>query len=184
MLKGTEKKVAEKFKKAIIQKRSRSGSSIWLERRPVTAEVASSSLVRIAIFFNMSSQITLIFLNLAMAGTIFCHLILTTPIIFKTLDEDSASRFLRAIFPRYYALLFLLSLPATLILYFQDSQLSWWIGFNITAHALLGLIGIPITNAAKDRGWETIFSFSHGFSVYCTIVIFVLSIIQFFINFD
>ena len=35
--------------KAIIHKRSRSGSSIWLERRPVTAEVASSSLVRIAI---------------------------------------------------------------------------------------------------------------------------------------
>ena len=42
------KKVAEKLKKAIMQKRSRSGSSIWLERRPVTAEVASSSLVRIA----------------------------------------------------------------------------------------------------------------------------------------
>ena len=102
-----------------------------------------------------------------MAGIIFCHLVLTTPIIFKTLDEDSASRFLRAIFPRYYALIFLLSLPATLILYFQDSQLSWWIGFNISAHALFGLIGIPITNAAKDRGWETIFSFSHGFSVYC-----------------
>ncbi len=45
------KKVAEKSKKAIIQMRSWSGSSIWLERRPVTAEVASSSLVRIAIFF-------------------------------------------------------------------------------------------------------------------------------------
>ena len=43
------KKVAEKLKKAMIHKRSRSGSSIWLERRPVTAEVASSSLVRIAI---------------------------------------------------------------------------------------------------------------------------------------
>ena len=132
----------------------------------------------------MSSQVTLILLNLTIAGIIFCHLVLTTPIIFKTLDEDSASRFLRAIFPRYYALIFLLSIPATLILYFQDSQLSWWIGFNISAHALFGLIGIPVTNAAKDRGWETIFSLSHGFSVYCTIVIFVLSIIQFFSNFD
>ena len=46
-----EKVVAEKSKKAIMQKRSRSGSSIWLERRPVTAEVASSSLVRIATFY-------------------------------------------------------------------------------------------------------------------------------------
>ncbi len=167
-----------------MQKRSRSGSSIWLERRPVTAEVASSSLVRIASSICMSSQITLILINLTIAGTIFCHLVLTTPIIFRTLDENSASRFLRAIFPRYYALLLLLSLPATLILFFQESQLSWWIGFNISAHALFGLIGIPITNASKDRGWETMFAFSHGFSVYCTIVIFILSIIQFFINFD
>jgi len=132
----------------------------------------------------MSSQITLILLNLMIAGVIFSHLILTTPVIFKTLDEDAASRFLRTIFPRYYLLLFLLSLPALLILYFQDSSLSWWLGFNITAHALIGLCGIPITNAAKDRGWDKIFSFTHGVSVYCTVVIFALSIIQFFILFD
>ena len=132
----------------------------------------------------MSSQIALIFFNLLIAGVIFCHLALTTPIIFKTLQEEEASRFLRAIFPRYYLLLFLLSLPAVLILYFQDSSLSWWLGINISAHALLGLLGIPITNAAKDRGWDNIFSFSHGVSVYCTIVIFALSIIQFFIAID
>ena len=132
----------------------------------------------------MSSQIALILSNLLIAGTIFTHLALTTPVIFKTLDEDSAAKFLRTIFPRYYLLLFLLSLPAVLILYFQDSSLSWWLGINISAHALLGLLGIPITNAAKDRGWDNIFSFSHGVSVYCTIVIFALSIIQFFIAID
>ena len=132
----------------------------------------------------MSSQIALILLNLLIAGTIFTHLVLTTPVIFKTLNEDDAAKFLRTIFPRYYLLLFLMSLPALLILYFQDSTLSWWLGFNITFHALLGLLGIPITNAAKDRGWDKIFSFSHGVSVYCTIVIFALSIIQFFISID
>ena len=127
----------------------------------------------------MSSPIALILLNLLIAGVIFSHLALTTPVVFKTLDEDATSRFLRTIFPRYYLLLFLLSLPALLILYLQDSSLSWWLGINITAHALIGLAGIPITNAAKDRGWDKIFSFSHGVSVYCTIVIFALSIIQF-----
>ena len=132
----------------------------------------------------MSSQIALIFFNLLIAGVIFCHLALTTPIIFKTLQEEEASRFLRAIFPRYYLLIFLLSIPALLILYFQDSILSWWLGFNLTAHALVGLIGIPITNAAKDRGWDRVFSFSHGVSVYCTIVIFALSVIQFFLLID
>jgi hypothetical protein len=132
----------------------------------------------------MSSQIALIFFNLLIAGVIFCHLALTTPIIFKTLQEEEASRFLRAIFPRYYLLIFLLSLPALLILYFQDSILSWWLGFNLTAHALVGLIGIPITNAAKDRGWDGLFAFFHGVSVYCTIVIFALSVIQFFLLID
>ena len=132
----------------------------------------------------MSSQIALIFFNLLIAGVIFCHLVLTTPIIFKTLEEEEASRFLRAIFPRYYLLIFLLSLPALSILYFQDSVLSWWLGFNLSVHALVGLIGIPITNAAKDRGWDRVFSFSHGVSVYCTIVILALSIIQFFLLID
>ena len=129
----------------------------------------------------MSSQIAIIFLNLMIAGVIFCHLALTTPIIFKTLEDEDASRFLRAIFPRYYLLIFLLSLPALTLLNFQDSQLSWWLGFNLSVHALVGLIGIPITNAAKDRGWDKVFSFTHGVSVYCTVVIFALSIIQFFI---
>ena len=132
----------------------------------------------------MSSQIALILLNLLIAGVIFTHLALTTPVIFKTLDEESASRFLRTIFPRYYSILFLLSLIALLILYLQDSSLSWWLGINISAHALIGLVGIPITNAAKDRGWNKLFSFSHGVSVYCTIVIFALSIIQFFLLID
>jgi hypothetical protein len=75
-------------------------------------------------------------------------------------------------------------LIALLILYLQDSSLSWWLGINISAHALIGLVGIPITNAAKDRGWNKLFSFSHGVSVYCTIVIFALSIIQFFLLID
>jgi hypothetical protein len=129
----------------------------------------------------MTSSIALILSNLLIAGVIFSHLVLTTPIIFKTLDEDSAASFLRAIFPRYYLLLFLISLLALLILYFQESALSWWLGINISAHALLGFLSIPITNAAKDRGWDKIFSFFHGVSIYCTIVIFALSIIQFFL---
>ena len=132
----------------------------------------------------MSSQIALILINLLIAGVIFTHLALTTPVIFKTLDEESASRFLRTIFPRYYLILFLLSLITLLILYFQDSSLNWWLGINISAHALIGLVGIPITNAAKDRGWNNLFSFSHGVSVYCTIIIFALSIIQFFLLID
>ncbi len=129
----------------------------------------------------MTIQIALILFNLLIAGVIFSHLVLTTPVIFKILDEESAAKFLRAIFPRYYLLIFLLSLPILLILFFQDSSLNWWLAINLSFHALVGLLGVPITNAAKDRGWNKIFSFTHGVSVYCTIVIFALSLIQFFL---
>jgi len=129
----------------------------------------------------MTIQIALILLNLLIAGVIFSHLVLTTPVIFKILDEESAAKFLRAIFPRYYLLIFLLSLPILLILFFQGSSLNWWLAINLSFHALVGLLGVPITNAAKDRGWNKIFSFTHGVSVYCTIVIFALSLIQFFL---
>ncbi|MDB9790888.1 DUF4149 domain-containing protein [Gammaproteobacteria bacterium] len=129
----------------------------------------------------MTIQIALILFNLLIAGVIFSHLVLTTPVIFKILDEESAAKFLRAIFPRYYLLIFLLSLPILLILFFQGSSLNWWLAINLSFHALVGLLGVPMTNAAKDRGWNKIFSFTHGVSVYCTIVIFALSLIQFFL---
>ncbi len=132
----------------------------------------------------MSSQTILLLLNLLIVGVIFSHLLVTTPVIFRTLDEETASRFLRTIFPRYYLLILLLSLPCLLLLYFQASSLHWWLGINISFHALIGLLGIPLTNAARDRGWDKIFSFLHGVSVYCTIVIFALCLIQFFTIID
>ena len=132
----------------------------------------------------MSSQTILLVLNLLIVGVIFSHLLVTTPVIFKTLDEEAASRFLRTIFPRYYLLILLISLPCLLLLYFQESSLNWWLGINVSFHALIGLLGIPLTNAARDRGWEKTFSFLHGVSVYCTIVIFALCLIQFFTIID
>jgi hypothetical protein len=132
----------------------------------------------------MSSQTILLLLNLLIVGVIFSHLLVTTPVIFRTLDEETASRFLRTIFPRYYLLILLLSLPCLLLLYFQASSLHWWLGINISFHALIGLLGIPLTNAARDRGWDKTFSLLHGVSVYCTVVIFALCLIQFFTIID
>ena len=113
-----------------------------------------------------------------MIGVIFTHLLLTTPVIFKVLSAENSALFLRAIFPRYYLLLFVLSLLSLIGLYFHESQLTWWLGVNISGHALVGLTIIPLINAAKDRGWNKIFSFTHGASVYCTVVILLLSISQ------
>jgi len=66
-------------------------------------------------------------------------------------------------------------------LYFQGASTYLWLAVNVSFHAALGFLIIPLTNAAKDRGWDKLFSFMHGLSIYCTAVILLLSIIQFFI---
>ena len=129
----------------------------------------------------MTTQIILILFNALIIGVIFTHLILTTPAVFRALDEESVSKFLRLIFPRYYLLLLMLSLPILLVLYFQDVSTYLWLAVNVSFHAALGFLAIPLTNAAKDRGWDKLFSFTHGLSVYCTLVILILSVIQLFI---
>ena len=48
-------------------------------------------------------------------GIIFAQVLLTAPVVFKVLDSQNASKFLRKVFPRYYLLLFLITLVALLL---------------------------------------------------------------------
>ena len=50
-------------------------------------------------------------------GIIFAQALLTAPVVFKVLDNETASKFLRRIFPRYYLIIFLFCLLAVLISY-------------------------------------------------------------------
>ena len=46
--------------------------------------------------------------------------------------------------------------------------------------AILGYLIIPITNSARDRGWDKLFKWLHNFSVFNTLVIMIIAIIQIF----
>ena len=129
---------------------------------------------------SMSMSI-LYFIATMQIGVIVTHLFLTTPIIFKVLKEEEASSFLRTIFPRYYLALFLLSIPIMIneILNFTSSN-NYYLYLVNTSHAFAGLILIPLTNMARDRNWQKIFSLLHGFSVYCTIAIATTAIVYIF----
>ena len=116
-------------------------------------------------------------------GIIFAQVLLTAPVVFKVLDNQNASKFLRKIFPRYYLLLFLITILALLISYlFSDT----FDKFDILAAAIavsfsfLGFIIIPLTNSARDRGWDKLFKWLHNLSVFNTLVIMIIAIIQIF----
>ena len=46
--------------------------------------------------------------------------------------------------------------------------------------AILGYLIIPITNSARDRGWDKLFKWLHNLSVFNTLVIMIIAIIQIF----
>jgi len=113
-------------------------------------------------------------------GVIFAQVLLTAPVVFKVLDEQSASKFLRKIFPRYYLLLFLISLLALLLSYLFFKSFDIYSAFTTVGFAFAGYIIIPLTNAARDRGWDGLFQWLHNFSIFNTVIIMIISIVQIF----
>ena len=111
-------------------------------------------------------------------GIIVAQVALTAPVVFKVLDNDNASKFLRAIFPRYYLLLFLICLVALLISYLWFSVIDIWIALTASMLAFIGFIIIPLTNSARDRGWNKLFKFLHNISVLNTIILFIIAVAQ------
>ena len=113
-------------------------------------------------------------------GIIFTQVLLTAPVVFKVLDDQSASKFLRKIFPRYYLLLFLIILIALLIsfLFFEDFDV--YLALTAAIFALIGFLIIPITNSARDRGWEKLFKWLHNLSIFNTLIIMIIAIVQIF----
>lgn len=84
-------------------------------------------------------------------GTIVFFSAGTAPVVFRVLDEASAGRFLRALFPRYYLVLLFAALAAALGL-----ALSRPFDAAVMAVVALGAIVsrqglMPRINAARDR---------------------------------
>ena len=104
-------------------------------------------------------------------GIIFAQVLLTAPVVFKVLDSQNASKFLRKVFPRYYLLLFLITLVALLISFLFFKKLDVYMASVAAVFAILGYLIIPITNSARDRGWDKLFKWLHNFSVFNTLVI-------------
>ena len=118
-----------------------------------------------------------LFLAGLMAGMILFQAALNAPTIFKVYSEEQAGPFLRAIFPKLFlnvAVLSLIGLVVSLIgdrislqvLFFFSSLLmsiSYWI--------------VPATNKARDEGRDRRFKYLHLLSVILTLSTLVLCLI-------
>tara|TARA_X000000950_G_C13888454_1_gene649845 strand:+ start:104 stop:466 length:363 start_codon:yes stop_codon:yes gene_type:complete len=113
-------------------------------------------------------------------GIIFAQVLLTAPVVFKVLDNQNASKFLRKIFPRYYLLLFLITILALLISFLFFNKFDIYVALVAVSFSFLGYIIIPLTNIARDNCWNSLFKWLHNLSVFNTLVIMIVAIVQIF----
>lgn len=111
------------------------------------------------------------------AGVIVCLSFLVAPLVFKTIDGPSASRFLRALFPRYYRSLLALAAVAAGLALASHSGATWPAVSWLLA-AAGSLVLVPFINAARDAGPGSAARFRqlHGLSVVLNVVMLVACI--------
>ncbi len=118
-----------------------------------------------------------IFLAGLMAGMILFQAALNAPTIFKVYSEEQAGPFLRAIFPKLFLNVAVLSLIG-LILSIIGDRLSLQALFFVSL--LLMSISywiVPATNKARDEGRDKSFKYLHSLSVVLTLSTLVVCLI-------
>ena len=94
------------------------------------------------------------------------------PVIFKVLEANYASKFVREIVPYYYLInLVILSIAVLLLFYISSINLDFYITLIITIlFAFLLFILMPLINKLKDNKEERKFKYSHTLSVIINFV--------------
>ena len=89
------------------------------------------------------------------------------PVIFKVLDANNASKFVRKIFPYYYLVnLVVLSIAVLLLFYISSIDIDFYITLIISILFAFSLfILMPLINKLKDNKEERKFKYSHTLSV-------------------
>ena len=100
-------------------------------------------------------------------GTMLFFSFVIAPVIFKVLDANNASKFVRKIFPHYYLInLVILSVAVLLLHYISSVDLDFYIILIITILFFFSLfILMPLINKLKDNKEEKKFKYSHALSV-------------------
>ena len=118
----------------------------------------------------------------ALLGTMLFFSGVITPVAFKNLPEKNLSVFLRKVFPKLFALGFLLSIIGGVLLYFNDYFIPFVLSTIISLGFIINLVFLtPKINYHKDNSvgekkslHEKKFAFFHRISVLIYLVQLIL----------
>jgi hypothetical protein len=121
-----------------------------------------------------------LYLTSASLGVILFFSIILAPTVFKVLNKESASNYLRAFFPKFYLFLFLVTGLAAV---FSKEIYTTYI---LASTSILFLFSRwPLTSAinnATDKNDKKMFKLLHGFSVSIILAQVVMMTLLFVIN--
>ena len=127
------------------------------------------------------SQINLLFHGI-IVGIIIFQTSVIAPSVFKTVNSEETSKFLRIIFPKFFILILALGAMSLIVELLYEKNISTIsISVLTVLMAFLCYIIIPSTNSATDEGDKKKFKKLHSISVFTTLGILLLNILIFFI---
>ena len=114
----------------------------------------------------MIEQIS-IYLTAMILGIMLFFSFVIAPVVFTTLDEENARKFIRKIFPFYYNVNLVLSLIVLLtFLFLSKSGLDFYLILAITLlFATSNYLLMPLINKYRDEKQDKKFKYSHLISV-------------------
>ena len=119
----------------------------------------------------MIEQIS-IYLTAMILGIMLFFSVVIAPVVFTTLDEDNARKFIRRIFPFYYNVNLGLSLIVLLIfLFLSKLGIDFYLILVITLlFATSNYLLMPLINKYRDEKQDNKFKYSHFISVLINFV--------------
>lgn len=117
-----------------------------------------------------------ILLSAIIAGIIIFHTSVVAPLVFKKLEAPYISLFLRALFPKFFIMIFVLSLSNFIISIIIAGHILCMMHITSFILSLMCYFLIGVTNKATDEGDRKKFIILHRISVISTLAVLFINI--------
>ena len=111
-------------------------------------------------------------------GAIILQVAIIAPSMFRTLDLDNFGKAIRAIWPKFFAMIAILGILSLAVVYLHDDLSIYHTVVAVVSVALATIcyVIIPATNRATDSGDKKTFKFLHRISVSFTIILLLVNL--------
>jgi len=111
-------------------------------------------------------------------GAIILKVAIIAPTMFKTLDSSNFGKAIRPLWPKFFAMVVVLSIFSLITVYLHSDLSVYHMIIAVSSIVLAAIcyVIIPATNRATDNGDHRTFKILHRISVSLTVILLILNI--------